>query len=726
MDICPKSTHNLPMPTIRLTDGFGLDVDVSPDPLSSLGRYIRDPGQLRALVASNAAIDTLPFEKLELGLRFETPVQLGREGADLSIGAGLGGAIGVFVPKEGDQALFPGDEFGEETIVPLDQAYVSVGLRASVDAGAGVDVSRLTFGLEAGKEILITTHKRFATKPAPPGLGAALAGAIRDFTIPGDAKDLARMKEGAIATVEGRGSLRFSGTANLLAAVNPLAGVEVPVAGEIGVRSGATISVGASFEVAGEYQVRVTRGSQDRVQVGYYKKRGTEFTVSAGAKAGAGATLRDRDVLALVLGAIRRQPSETGELAGLSEDQIAALAKIVKTAVDRRLEAAASFELGSLSSKEAAFLFDVELARLDEAGHRALERALGGDLTMLADEEALPAGFQLRRSILRRVNERRHAFRVNLLGIFNAISFGQFLLESTATFDPAIGLTLVDRATATRVGAVIANLDSAKLRKLLADFFLITAVYRGGKLAVGAPELECSHTYFELQGRTRSQAMKDNLDVAEALGLLAPARKRELLAGVADFGRTAFLAETAYDPALCRRLFLDGDRVRTEEEYDRAGLDALAALVQPGDPDAYRRAPALDATLWSRMKAAGQFNFAPLFPQLGEVQRAVVASDYTVIRWWSRAMHEAASILAEVEALPSRDPSEARFQALRARLASHLASVAAHTTPHWGDPWGLVAMDRVVGGAARARVEITGPRLALAESRQIAGSAAGV
>jgi hypothetical protein len=70
------------------------------------------------------------------------------------------------------------------------------------------------------------------------------------------------------------------------------------------------------------------------------------------------------------------------------------------------------------------------------------------------------------------------------------------------------------------------------------------------------------------------------------------------------------------------------------------------------------------------------------------------------------------------------DPESPQFLALRADLAKKLASVASHSVEQFGQPWGLVAMDRVSGCQAAGKVQIAGSRFALIRSRQGALTAA--
>jgi len=68
---------------------------------------------------------------------------------------------------------------------------------------------------------------------------------------------------------------------------------------------------------------------------------------------------------------------------------------------------------------------------------------------------------------------------------------------------------------------------------------------------------------------------------------------------------------------------------------------------------------------------------------------------------------------------PQVSSDDPQVRRLREELARHLEAVAAETRSQFGDPWGLVAMDRVSDGRAHARVEITGPTLALRLERGV-------
>jgi len=717
------------MPNIKLSDAFGIDIEFEPAPTSSIAKYFQDLVHLRFSALNVAALratplDSLPFQSLSHGLSFEQPIAVGPGRTELAIGGGTAATLSIHV-SEGDE-LFDRENFGDPIRVAHNQAYLSLGMNASLLARISGEVADLSAGFDAGSQVAIRNYRSFPKNPAPPAFLSALRKTLREFVIPGDLEDLEAIPEGSLVTVEGRGSLTLHAQLNLLTVVNPLASVGLPEpAGALTIRSGVRLPVAASFELTGDYQLRVHKLAANRVRLGYYKRLGAELTVKARAEAGIEVRVGGFELLSRLLSVISADPAADHAMlsdAGLSPGEIAALSGAIQAGLDRKLALAASFELGALQSDEAAFLYEIQLDALDDRGKQAVHQALDGRLSLLtANEEALPSGIAKIKSLVSAIEERRHTLQVNLLGIYNYVSLGKLLLQGSLLYEPATGdLVLADRATASRVEAEMVRFaaESERLRQVLAENFLITTAYRSSKLVAGAPELACVHNYFELHGRTNWQAMKDNLDVAQALGLLSEREKLARLEGLDEFGRSTLFVEARYGDERAESLFLDSQgRPRPRVEYERAGRKAIELLVQKEDPDAYRRLPATDDELWKQMREAGPANFKPLFPGLSSLQVAVIAADYTTIVWWAGAMRELGEKLEAIRQFfvenPSPHPENNAFKSLRRQLAQHMLAVAANTRKEFGDPWGLVAMDLISGGRAEARVVVTAPRLAL-------------
>jgi hypothetical protein len=174
-------------------------------------------------------------------------------------------------------------------------------------------------------------------------------------------------------------------------------------------------------------------------------------------------------------------------------------------------------------------------------------------------------------------------------------------------------------------------------------------------------------------------------------------------------------------------MFLDsGGTPLALETYERAGREAIQFLVQPDDPDAVRRRPAIEDALWSRMKAVGQPGFAQIFPGVAPPLVGAIAADYSSIRWWADTMRNTAQQLAELERWTASHPGAAagdpEFQKLREDFAGHLRRVADETREEFGQPWGLIAMNQLAGRRAGARLQITGPAFAATKRRALAAA----
>ena len=725
------------MPTIKLTDQLGVSVDAEINPDSTIAKYIKDLSKLKFpklnfAELKNVTLDQAPVKSLKTGIEFEQPVNIGVDDAEMKIGAGVSGSLTLSSNK--DEVLFDPEHFAEPINIGPGQFYVGIGTSVTVSTGLTNERGDLSFGFDAGSQMELTSYRLFEASPGGgvPKFVDAVKESLAGFSLPGDLEDLAQMPEGSVAAVAGNGNIKLSGTFDMFSVVNPLAVVSLPdPLGELKVSSGNTIKVGASFEISGAYQIRIQKTGPEKVRLGYYKKRGTEFGVKASASAGLVAGLGDFDVIEAVLQAISSEPKvdiETLKNGGLSDAQITAIKKVVEAGISKRLEIALGFEFSSEEASEAAFVFEFALDRLDEAGRKALHNALDGDLSDLGRNEAeLPAGVRFVRSIFTEIQKRRHALKFNLLGIYNSISVSTLVLKGRTLFDPATGEVIItDAATASRIAASTLNFaaDNEKLKKVMAESVLLTVAYKFSKLVTHLqPELAITHSYFELHSKTSATVLRNNLDVFEALGLMESSEKNDRISGATTFGRTTLLAETSYDDALLNSIFLNNGSPRSRSEYEIAGRRALALLVQSDEGDAFRRMPAVDDALWREMSQQGQpnFKFIGALKPLNSAALGAVTSDYTVIKWWAESMAEMGERLAEMRRFLDEHPGVARenktFKSLRKKLGSKMKEVASQTKRQFGDPWGLVAMDQASGGRAGARALITGSSLAVFRER---------
>ncbi len=722
------------MPTIQLTDQAGFDIDANVAPGSALLRYFRslpsmvfEGGNLANM--QGLTLDQPLVSKLKSGLTLKQNVALGNGMPALMIQAGTHGSFEVIARKPDAAQLFDPDLYGDGIEIPEGACFVGVRLEASATAGATVKEGEAGFGIEGGGSVEFANYRNFAVNG-----GTTLAGALQQtiggFVIPARASDLSEIPVGGIATVTGHGLLKVSVSAELLATANPL--LTVPLPGPLptpSIKAGGSVAVAASYEMRGEYQMRVRVLAGGIVRVGWYRSKATELSVNVTASEGLAGGFGDTDLFGTVLGAISSDPTaDRRELAaaGVSDQQADGIRSAVAAAVQRRLELAISTGIRSLHEGDAAFLYDIDVAALSPESSRAIDEALAGDLTGLHSKAPL-AAVTCVHSIVGTLRSDSLTLKVNLLGIYNFISIGKLVSAGTILHEPVTGsLVITDENTATRLRAGLLNFgaDPDKVRRVLAETFLITAVYRGSNQGVASIALSSSHTFFSLEDHTSRAHMRQFVQAAEALGLLSDA-EAALPAGVQDFGRSMIDAETRYDDALTERLFVDEfNRPFPVAFYERAGREALQLLVREDAPDAQRRGPAIDDDQWARMKDRGQFNFGPLFPGVRAPVLGAIVSDYTAIVWWAGAMAGAAQIISALNDLLRATPKPAADQPalvkLRKQLADHLGEVSKDTAEEFGQPWGLVAMNQVANRRAEASIVISSPKLSITRTRSLA------
>jgi hypothetical protein len=732
------------MPTIKITDSASFTIETDPSLPNAIRKYFKNSLSLvlgQGDIRLQGSLKEFPVTSLRVGLSVKQPVEIGNEDTEMTLGAGVSSGLTIF--RDSGDSPFP-DHFGGGGIkVGQDQAYLSFDITPTLAAAVSTSPGDLAFGFDAGTEIKIANFKPFTLANGEPTLADALKETLNNFSLPGDIEDLTRLEQGRIITVDGESTLKFSAGLKVTAAPNPLATVDIPDALDntplkpIEVNASASVGVKASFSLFGEFQLRVQKTGANTVTLGYYRQKGSEGKFGVSASAGVSMTSGSRNLTSAVLKAISKDPKlDTEELskAGLSAGQIADIAKAVGAGVNRNLELSLAAEFSALKTGSAAFLYEIRLDQLDADGGAAVRGALDGDLTGLMSEDAdLPAGIHVKRSIFKNLRAKTTTLKVNLFGIFNFISLSKLIAEGTVFYDHEKGeLIITDKVTAKRIAASLHNFaaDSEKVHRVQMENCLLTAAYRGSKLAIGAPALDSTHAYFELHARTNHQTMKDNLDVAEALVLLGGQKKRDLLGQANDFGRSTLFAEIGYDDELITGLFVDpAGTARPREDYEKAGREALRLLFQDNDPDRYRQRPALDDTLWRKMSKVGSFQaLAALFPDLNNVQQNVVHSDYLVVQWWAGAMRAMAEKVVEVRAFFEQhgshpDPNSNEFRKLRKQFRKKIVGVAKTTKRQFGDPWGLVAMDVLAGRKGRAKVKFTGEVVAYENSRSLAGGA---
>jgi hypothetical protein len=718
------------MARISITDSLNTDiVSSNPQVNSGFGRYLR--GDAAALLAGADVVSQLRMplglaNAGESGLRlaWATDLPLGGDGVALSVEAGASATIGVY--NRTGMVLLDGTFLGPAVKVPAGRAFVSFALRPSLALGLEHQAGALSFGFSAGTEAELQCYLPFDLDAAPPTLAAATAQVLDHFVIPNTVGDLERMRDlpaGTLACVSGHGQLRVGASVNLAAAFNPLASVDtIPRLGRLEVLGGASAVVGVKATLFGDFQIRAQKIDGAVVRLSLHTVAGRTLDVSLDAAAGAGISLGDRDLIALLFRAPGGIPGASREdlvEGGISAEQLDRVAQAMKAAISRKLEVSISGELSSLTRDEAAFMYEIDLDGLDAAGVAAVDRALAGDFTAInaLEDETAEHGVRVVRSASQTLKQKQVRWRINLVGIVNLLSMRELVRIGTVVHDRESGeLVVTDKITSDRVGATI---GPRQLRKLLYESTLMTMTYKASGLDVN--DLEAAQSFFFFDHDANRQRMSDYLDAVIALGLMAPDSPSARLTDD-DYGKASLQIETAYDRAACERAFGIPGAAPSQDDYEAIGRHALLALVKPDDPDAYRRIPLSNPALWQTLKDAAPPNFHLVLPPpiTGNARSAlrvgVVVADFTLITWWAAAMALAANRLGQMRDFLTRHPgadldADPEFRKRRAELEKAMVKAIRRNTSSFDDPWGLVALFLASHATAAATATVVSSKL---------------
>jgi len=597
-------------------------------------------------------------------------------------------------------------------------------VKVKVAPGVDINSGKLAFGFTVGSTVCMSHYQSFATTSTTPTFQAALQASLQNYVIPFRPDDFAALGVGDVALIEGTGSLQVSGTVNLLTSVNPLVSVSsATLPTTLQIQGGGQISITATFTITGDLQIRVQKVDAGTVRMGIYRKRGAEFDVIVNPEVGITAGTSSTDFISAVLGAIGPNPFPSAdqlEKAGLTADKQDAIVGALKAAIQRSLALSIQEELQAIASQEAAFLYEISLNDLAADGRTAIQGALRLNLSTLTESaQSLPQGIREIQNLLTTTRTKKLTLKLNILGIYNFASINDLTLKGTVLTDPASGeIVITDAATATHISGTINFLaDSDKLRKVLAQSFLITAAYRCSGLIAHSPSLKASYWHFDEHAKTDHPTMAAYLNVLSSLGLTSPAQVQQSLATAGDFGHSTFYVATDYDDALSQSLFLRSDgQPRALDEYEEIGRNAMKMLILPDGEDKFRLR-ALDAGIWPQVKSTGGtlVNLAELFPDLDpQSQIPMISVDYVLIEWWATTMAGMGKTLSAAKRFFSQTPPPATgspaFEKVQADLWHQMANVASKTHDRFSDPWGLLAMDLASGqkSAASARIVSSG------------------
>jgi len=117
----------------------------------------------------------------------------------------------------------------------------------------------------------------------------------------------AKLPVGAVFAYDAQGSVAFQAQFDFLAGGESHCDAGIArVSGPSAWTAGPSVTIGGGFTLSGEIETRIWKKSADVVQIGYYKKQGSSFTVSFDASAGVDVTVEGYDIVAKLYGSAGR------------------------------------------------------------------------------------------------------------------------------------------------------------------------------------------------------------------------------------------------------------------------------------------------------------------------------------------------------------------------------------------------------------------------------------
>lgn len=632
------------MPTIQLTNNTTLQIAGSTaDGNATLNRYLKSPLQYLTpaglegivnqkigdvdptpfpLTASATGAGTFAVEKTSLNVQLQ---------ASASIGLLKGSDISDFLGS----LQMPGNPAG----------LVSFGITGTLSAAETATAGDFSFGITKGATVSLNSY--YAASADQP-LADAVKQAIASLTILHDIQDLQSLPAGAICQTDAASSLQFSASVTYSVLNDPLATKAIANLPQITVNATAGATVEATVTHTSDHTVTVAKLPNGLVHLSVSLTNTDDFETSLTASAGFTADLGKTDALALLLKVI--SPNSTVEMAKIKADMPAAAAgqysSDVKAAIDaavsNSLQVSLKASLDSSTAKNRVFLYEIDLGKLDAAGTAAVQAALGGDFTAITQPGAALAGIAELDSAFTKTQKVQHSLAIHLLGIFNWDSTNTFVQKSKVNYTKDTReIVLSDESITIDMN----NLTAVKLREVAVKGITLTLPASANTPASDTP---IQMVFFDREGSASRSNMTQFVNVLTAIHSTAAGGAQALLGkNLKNYGTASLYLGLSLTPDACHRLFISGSNPFGWADYVQAACSAEQIVLANDEANADRLTLyRMDLGFWKKLLDAGTpQNINVLLGPQGIGQEAV--TDVIAVNWWSEAMSNYASALAQ-------------------------------------------------------------------------------
>jgi hypothetical protein len=699
------------MATLQLTDSFPLTASATILDTSALGK---SPSSVLHFLRSDVigaldqTLDAVQIDTLAVAFNFQPEFSLAAGAAVFTAGGGVTGSLDLYKPvKTGSpNPLFLSDQFGSSIDIKRN-CYLALGfqltLKTAPTGQSGAYLVTPSAAVSGGAKLYLP----FAAHAGGgyPTLKTALEAVCNAYSLPCSVAEMQTLPVGTVFVYATLGKLEFKASLDLLAVVNPTASLGAAQSARlINVKAGPAVTLGGGFSLTGDFEVRLWNKDGKIIQLGYYKKQGTTFTVAFKAGAGTDISAGGFDVIAKIYGLLGSE----GKLdpawvkANIPASVAAEVEEAYKAAVQTRLSIAIEEECDTTLSDQVAFSWSFNAEAMDEDGQSAFDAAIRGDLSRLMDSSALPAGVTRVGSVFDKLESDKHRFTFNFLGLFDHAGVEEASLRMTVKTSEDGQVVIADKATLSRLGATATPfVKTDLLRKVLVEDFVATVAYNTllGHLATN---IEVHYTYYDYLRHAHISDLATFVNTAAVLADAGDPKKdwAALLQSGISSQSASLLASLAYDNASAVRLFFDGAATaRNAAAYEAVARQALVLTPGLGLHDAFVSFLKDDAK-WRRLVdagAPGSFYAVLGADQLDPPVWAKAAYAWTRhILTWAPAMHSAAQALQEVmdyaKSKPDLQPLSDSVFIQKRRTLGGLLRTAVQAAPLFHDALGIVTI----------------------------------
>jgi hypothetical protein len=644
------------VPTINLTNNTGLNLAASSDDdNATLNRYLLSLLTFKTPPSFDPIANLLVKDQSESD--FPITLSAGGEGKfaveKTTLDVQLGAAAAIGLMQDTNEA-----DFLSSINLPGDAAssgIVSFELQGKLSLGDSVTLNDFTFGISDEATVTLASYY---TAAANDKLGDAVAKAVAALTIPHDISDLASLPPGAICRIDAASSLQFSASVAYNFLNDPLAAASITNLPAFSVNATASATIEGTATHKGAHVLTIAKLPNGLLHLAVNLKKIDDFETSLTVSAGVAADIGSQDALAFLLNRINPNAAAEADAIAAKMKDAAQFKSDIKSAIEKSLSASLAVSLKAAlehkTSRNRAFVYEIDLNALDDASKPAVQAALKGDFTAMTRKGAQFKGIKSLDSALTIAATDTHTLALHFLGIFNAASVEEFIAKSTVDFTSDTHELVLSDET---LQVVDNNLDAEKLRKLVLRDITLTLPASANTKDVETP---ITLAYLDREASAGPSQMRRFVNALEAVEAPAAGAAQALLnQTLQNYGTCSLFLGLNLDPTQCKRLFLDSNGKPHDWLYYLDAMCAAERAIYTGlanDPENAYHVRLFNAAhdVWESLRDAGNVpNMKPALEDLGmsDTEAELAATDAFTAIWWSEAMADYATALAKGQSL---------------------------------------------------------------------------